>query len=78
MYTNQCPVRKFCAAEDVGALDVLVSVFTGAPGPKPELLLESIEAPVLILWGDTDPLTPVDVRVFLSVLLPCLCHKMHV
>jgi pimeloyl-ACP methyl ester carboxylesterase len=51
------------AAEDAGALEVLVSVFTGPPGPKPEPLLESTQAPVLILWGDTDPLTPVDVRV---------------
>lgn len=48
-------------------MDVLVSVYTGPPGPKPEPILESTEAPVLILWGDMDPLTPVDVRVlFLS------------
>lgn len=53
-----------CAvADDAGALDVLVSVFTGPPGPKPEPLLETTEAPVLILWGDTDALTPVNVRM---------------
>ena len=61
------------AADDEGALDVLVSVFTGPPGPKPEPLLESTDAPVLILWGDTDALTPGNVRRSSSVheLLRC-------
>lgn len=54
-------VESICSpSDDPGALDVLVSVFTGPPGPKPEPLLETTETPVLILWGDTDPLTPVD------------------
>ena len=53
---------RCAAADDAGALDVLVSVFTGPPGPMPEPLLEATDAPVLILWGDTDALTPVDVR----------------
>lgn len=52
---------RCAAADDAGALDVLVSVFTGPPGPKPEPLLQSTEMSVLILWGDTDGLTPIDV-----------------
>lgn len=49
-------------ADDPNALAVLVSVVTGPPGPKPEDLLQDLNLPVLVLWGDSDVLTPVDVR----------------
>lgn len=48
-------------ADDPNALAVLVSVLTGPPGPKPEDLMEELDVPVLVLWGDSDVLTPVDV-----------------
>ncbi|KAL2609125.1 hypothetical protein R1flu_027698 [Riccia fluitans] len=43
---------------DPGALQVFVKVFTGEPGPRPETLMESINVPLLLLWGDKDRWTP--------------------
>lgn len=48
-------------ADDPNALAVLVSVVTGPPGPRPEDLMNELDMPVLVLWGDSDVLTPVDV-----------------
>lgn len=47
-------------AKDSGALDAFVSVVTGPPGPSPMSLLPEIAIPVLVLWGDKDPFTPID------------------
>lgn len=47
-------------ADDPGALDVFVSVVTGPPGPTPISLMPTISIPVLVLWGDDDPFTPID------------------
>lgn len=41
-----------------GATEVFVKVFTGDPGPRPEVLMETISLPVLVLWGDSDIWTP--------------------
>lgn len=38
----------------------MCSVFTGDPGPRPEKMLQKIECPVLVAWGDSDPWTPID------------------
>ncbi|CAH9104199.1 unnamed protein product [Cuscuta epithymum] len=43
-----------------GALDAFVSIVTGSPGPNPALLIPQIALPVLVLWGNLDPFTPVD------------------
>lgn len=45
---------------DAGALDAFVKIITGPPGPRPEDLLPQIDAPLLLLWGDEDPFTPMD------------------
>ncbi|XP_071711542.1 uncharacterized protein [Rutidosis leptorrhynchoides] len=45
---------------DEGALDAFVSIVTGPPGPNPVQLMPKIKIPVLILWGDEDPFTPLD------------------
>jgi len=45
---------------DTGAVDVFVGVFTGDPGPRPEAMLEKIDCPVLVAWGEADPWTPLD------------------
>jgi pimeloyl-ACP methyl ester carboxylesterase len=45
---------------DTGAVDVFVGVFTGDPGPRPEKMLEKIDCPVLVAWGDADPWTPLN------------------
>ncbi|KAJ0025075.1 hypothetical protein Pint_06875 [Pistacia integerrima] len=47
-------------ANDAGALDAFVSIVTGPPGPNPVQLMPSISLPVLVLWGDNDPFTPLD------------------
>ncbi|CAI5511927.1 unnamed protein product [Closterium sp. Naga37s-1] len=65
------PSQLICApAEDPGALHVFIAVLTGPPGPRPEHLLPQIEAPLLLLWGEQDPFTPLDGPVgrFFSLL----------
>lgn len=47
-------------AEGEGALDAFVAIVTGPPGPNPVQLMPKITIPVLILWGDDDPFTPLD------------------
>ncbi|KAH6775118.1 alpha/beta-Hydrolases superfamily protein [Perilla frutescens var. hirtella] len=47
-------------ALDEGALDAFVSIITGPPGPTPVQLMPQINLPVLLLWGDQDPFTPID------------------
>lgn len=33
-------------------------------GPRPEELVKEISIPMLVLWGDKDPWTPVDGKVW--------------
>lgn len=47
-------------SDDEGAEQVFLKVFAGPPGPTPESLLPTIQAPILALWGGDDPWTPVD------------------
>ncbi|WVY96225.1 hypothetical protein V8G54_028376 [Vigna mungo] len=47
-------------ADAPGALDAFVSIVTGPPGPNPVVLMPNISLPVLLLWGDEDPFTPID------------------
>ncbi|KAK7344081.1 hypothetical protein VNO77_13328 [Canavalia gladiata] len=47
-------------ANDSGALEAFVSIVTGPPGPNPVQLMPKISLPVLLLWGDQDPFTPID------------------
>ncbi|WVZ98574.1 hypothetical protein U9M48_044001 [Paspalum notatum var. saurae] len=48
-------------ADTEGALDAFVSTVTGPPGPSPIALMPRLaEVPVLVLWGDRDPFTPID------------------
>lgn len=42
-----------------GAQKVFASVLTAPAGPKPEDLLPRIAQPMLVLWGDADPWTPI-------------------
>ncbi|KAK6937916.1 Alpha/beta hydrolase fold-1 [Dillenia turbinata] len=65
-------------AFDEGALDAFVSIVTGPPGPNPVKLMPGISLPVLVLWGDQDPFTPIDGPVgkyFLSLpsKMPNIC-----
>jgi pimeloyl-ACP methyl ester carboxylesterase len=44
---------------DPGAQKVFAAVISAAPGTEPRDLLESIECPLLVIWGDKDPWTPI-------------------
>lgn len=44
---------------DVGAQKVFASVLTAPPGPRPSSLLPQIQHPLLVLWGESDPWTPI-------------------
>ncbi len=44
---------------DPGAHKVFASIVTAPPGPKPTELLPQITQPLLVLWGENDPWTPI-------------------
>lgn len=44
---------------DPGAQLVFASVLTAPPGPSPQDLLKNLQHPLLVLWGDQDPWTPI-------------------
>lgn len=44
---------------DPGAQKVFASVLTAPPGPSPIELLPRVQVPLLVLWGEADPWTPI-------------------
>lgn len=44
---------------DVGAQKVFASILTAPAGPSPVELLPQVQRPLLVLWGEDDPWTPV-------------------
>jgi pimeloyl-ACP methyl ester carboxylesterase len=42
-----------------GAQKVFASILTAPPGPSPSELLPLVKAPLLVLWGEADPWTPI-------------------
>lgn len=44
---------------DPGAQKVFASIITAPPGPHPSELLPTITQPLLVLWGEADPWTPI-------------------
>ena len=44
---------------DPGAQQVFASVLTAAAGPSPKELLPKVNVPLLVLWGEADPWTPI-------------------
>jgi pimeloyl-ACP methyl ester carboxylesterase len=44
---------------DIGAQQVFASVLTAPPGLSPHELLPNLQHPLLILWGEDDPWTPI-------------------
>ncbi len=50
LYTPSC---------DVGAQKVFASILTAPPGPHPSELLPKVKAPLLVIWGEDDPWTPI-------------------
>lgn len=41
------------------AQKVFAAILSAPPGPKPTELLPNLERPLLVLWGDEDPWTPI-------------------
>ncbi|MEP0909299.1 alpha/beta fold hydrolase [Leptolyngbya sp. GB1-A1] len=46
------------------AQKVFAAILSAPPGPKPESLLPKITQPLLILWGEKDPWTPISSAKF--------------
>jgi pimeloyl-ACP methyl ester carboxylesterase len=44
---------------DTGAQQVFASILTAPPGPSPSELLPIVQHPLLVLWGENDPWTPI-------------------
>ncbi|MBW4517830.1 MAG: alpha/beta fold hydrolase [Timaviella obliquedivisa GSE-PSE-MK23-08B] len=44
---------------DPGAQKVFASILTAPPGPRPEELLPQVTQPLLVIWGEADPWTPI-------------------
>lgn len=44
---------------DPGAQKVFAAILTAPPGPRPEELLPKVKQPLLVLWGENDPWTPI-------------------
>ncbi|TVQ42734.1 MAG: alpha/beta fold hydrolase [Gloeocapsa sp. DLM2.Bin57] len=44
---------------DPNAQKVFASVLTAPPGPPPSTLLPQVTQPLLVLWGEADPWTPI-------------------
>jgi len=44
---------------DLGAQKVFASILTAPPGPRPSELLPNVTQPLLVLWGEKDPWTPI-------------------
>ncbi|MGC1309766.1 MAG: alpha/beta fold hydrolase [Phormidesmis sp.] len=44
---------------DPGAQKVFASILTAPPGPRPSELLPLVHQPLLVLWGEKDPWTPI-------------------
>jgi hypothetical protein len=53
-------LKLLAPSDDEGAEDVFLKVFGGPPGPTPESILPNVKCPILALWGDSDPWTPLD------------------
>ncbi len=45
---------------DEGAQQVFVSILTAPPGPAPAQLLPKVKRPLLVIWGEADPWTPIN------------------
>ncbi|WP_017652507.1 alpha/beta fold hydrolase [Fortiea contorta] len=53
--TDQLVEEIHRPADDIGALDVFVSVFSTPQGEKVDLLLQQLTCDLLLLWGEADP-----------------------
>ena len=65
VYRNQEAIAEelvdllYAPSCDPGAQQVFASILTAPPGPKPSELLPKVNIPLLVLWGEDDPWTPI-------------------
>ena len=57
--TEELVEMLYQPSSDSGAQKVFASVLTAPAGPHPASLLPKIQQPLLILWGENDPWTPI-------------------
>lgn len=57
--TDELVELLYAPSNDLGAQQVFASILTAPPGPHPSELLPQIQHPLLIIWGETDPWTPI-------------------
>ena len=57
--TNELVEMIYAPACQPNAQKVFASIVTAPPGPKPSDLLPTIAQPLLVLWGENDPWTPI-------------------
>jgi len=57
--TEELVEMLYAPACDPGAQKVFASVITAPPGKSPAQLLPLVERPLLVLWGERDPWTPI-------------------
>ncbi|MDX2096591.1 MAG: alpha/beta fold hydrolase [Leptolyngbyaceae cyanobacterium bins.59] len=57
--TDELVELLYAPSCDPGAQRVFASVLTAPPGPTPAELLPQISCPLLVLWGEDDPWTPI-------------------
>ena len=57
--TEELVEMLYAPSCDSGAQQVFASVLTAPPGATPQELLPHLEHPLLVLWGENDPWTPI-------------------
>lgn len=57
--TDELVEMLYAPSCDEGAQQVFASVITAPPGESPRELLPKRQHPILVLWGDKDPWTPI-------------------
>lgn len=60
---------------DPGAQKVFASILTAPAGPKPSDLLPEITQPLLVLWGEADPWTPISGSTIYQELAEAESHR---
>lgn len=58
--TDELVDLLYAPACDPGAQEVFAAILTAPPGPTPAELLPKVKVPLLVIWGEADPWTPIN------------------
>ncbi len=58
--TDELVDLLYAPACDPGAQEVFAAILTAPPGPTPAELLPNVKVPLLVIWGEADPWTPIN------------------